>query len=290
MTAPLQDSRDQEPGRRRQGIRPRRLSRPPRPRLRPRRRPWPGVALVTLDRPEALNALSFDLLDELADALAALDADPDLPGDRPHGRGSARSRPAPTSVELAAADIRLASRGRPPFRVWDRLAAIGLPDHRGGPGRRPRGWLRARDDLRHDRGRRGRRGSASPRSARRHAGCGRHAAPDPRDRQGAGDGDDPDRRADRRPAGPLARARQPGRAVRGDGRRRAGARRADRGACRRSRYGPRRPPSVRAHEDGARGPASPPSGTRSSGCSTPPTRPRAWPHSPRSARPTWSGR
>ena len=35
-----------------------------------------GVALVTFDRREALNALSFDLLDELAAALEALDADP----------------------------------------------------------------------------------------------------------------------------------------------------------------------------------------------------------------------
>src|SRR5688572_24574456 len=32
-----------------------------------------GVALVTLERPEALNALSFALLAELADALEALD-------------------------------------------------------------------------------------------------------------------------------------------------------------------------------------------------------------------------
>ena len=34
-----------------------------------------GVALVTIDRPEALNALSFALLAELADALETLDAD-----------------------------------------------------------------------------------------------------------------------------------------------------------------------------------------------------------------------
>src|SRR3954468_7595562 len=38
--------------------------------------PIDHVALVTIDRPDVLNALSFDLLDQLADALAALDADP----------------------------------------------------------------------------------------------------------------------------------------------------------------------------------------------------------------------
>ena len=34
-----------------------------------------GVALVTIDRPEARNALSFALLAELADQLEALDVD-----------------------------------------------------------------------------------------------------------------------------------------------------------------------------------------------------------------------
>ena len=37
--------------------------------------PVDGVALVTLDRPQVMNALSFALLDELGAALAALDAD-----------------------------------------------------------------------------------------------------------------------------------------------------------------------------------------------------------------------
>jgi len=35
-----------------------------------------GVALVTIERPEVLNALSFDLLDELADTLDRLDGNP----------------------------------------------------------------------------------------------------------------------------------------------------------------------------------------------------------------------
>ena len=34
-----------------------------------------GVALVTIDRPEARNALSFALLTELGDALEGLDRD-----------------------------------------------------------------------------------------------------------------------------------------------------------------------------------------------------------------------
>ena len=38
--------------------------------------PLNGVALLTLDRPQVMNALSFALLAELGDALAALDADP----------------------------------------------------------------------------------------------------------------------------------------------------------------------------------------------------------------------
>ncbi len=38
--------------------------------------PVDHVALVTLDRPEALNAIDFALLEELVDAVEALDADP----------------------------------------------------------------------------------------------------------------------------------------------------------------------------------------------------------------------
>lgn len=85
-----------------------------------------GVALVTLDRPEALNALSFDLLDDLVAALQSLDADPSCRAVVITGSG--------TRAFAAGADIRelapqtsasLHAGGR--FGVWDRLAEIGLP-------------------------------------------------------------------------------------------------------------------------------------------------------------------
>jgi enoyl-CoA hydratase len=85
-----------------------------------------GVALVTLHRPEALNALSFDLLDELATVLEALDADPTCraivitgAGERAFAAGADIRELAPqTSASLAT--------GRR-FATWDRLAAVGLP-------------------------------------------------------------------------------------------------------------------------------------------------------------------
>ena len=85
----------------------------------------PGVALVTLDRPEALNALSFDLLDELADALDALDADPSCRAIVITGSGRAFAAGADI-LELAPqtyASLRDGHR----FDVWDRLSAVGLP-------------------------------------------------------------------------------------------------------------------------------------------------------------------
>jgi enoyl-CoA hydratase len=86
----------------------------------------PDVALVTLDRPEALNALSFDLLDALAEVLESLDADPSCRaivitggGDRAFAAGAdIRELAAQTPTSLAAG-------GR--FEAWDRIAAIGLP-------------------------------------------------------------------------------------------------------------------------------------------------------------------
>jgi enoyl-CoA hydratase len=86
----------------------------------------PGVALVTLNRPEALNALSFDLLDELADALEALDAEPACRAIVISGSGSRAFAAGADILELAPQTSASLHEERR-FEVWDRLAAIGLP-------------------------------------------------------------------------------------------------------------------------------------------------------------------
>ena len=86
----------------------------------------PGVALVTIDRQRALNALSFDLLDALADALAALDADPACRAIVITGAGSRAFAAGADIRELATQTSASLREGRR-FEVWDRIAAVGLP-------------------------------------------------------------------------------------------------------------------------------------------------------------------
>ncbi|MEP6638025.1 MAG: enoyl-CoA hydratase-related protein [Chloroflexota bacterium] len=86
----------------------------------------PGVALVTLDRPEALNALDFDLLDELASTLESLDADEGCRAIVITGAGGRAFAAGADIRELAPqTSSTLTNGGR--FGPWDRLAAIGLP-------------------------------------------------------------------------------------------------------------------------------------------------------------------
>jgi enoyl-CoA hydratase len=85
-----------------------------------------GVALVTLDRPEALNALTFDLLDALVAELESLDADPTARAVVITGAGS-RAFAAGADIRELAPQTSASLRDGGRFRVWDRLAAVGLP-------------------------------------------------------------------------------------------------------------------------------------------------------------------
>jgi enoyl-CoA hydratase len=85
-----------------------------------------GVALVTIDRPEARNALSFAILEELADTLEALDGDESCRAIVITGAGDRAFAAGADILELAdQTPERLALDGQ--FDAWDRIAAIGLP-------------------------------------------------------------------------------------------------------------------------------------------------------------------
>jgi len=88
--------------------------------------PLDGVALVTIHRPDVLNALSFDLLDALANAFAVLDADPACRAIVLTGSGE--------RAFAAGADIRELARQTPVtllvenrFAAWERIAATRKP-------------------------------------------------------------------------------------------------------------------------------------------------------------------
>ncbi len=85
-----------------------------------------GVALATIDRPEARNALSFALLAELADELERLDRDERTRVAVITGAGDRAFAAGADIVELAdQTPERLRSEGN--FDAWDRLGAIGIP-------------------------------------------------------------------------------------------------------------------------------------------------------------------
>jgi enoyl-CoA hydratase len=94
--------------------------------VEPRLAGHPGVALVTIDRPEARNALNFALLAQLADVLETLDRDGEVRAVVLSGAGERAFAAGADIVELAEqTPERLAAEGH--FEAWDRIAAIGLP-------------------------------------------------------------------------------------------------------------------------------------------------------------------
>jgi enoyl-CoA hydratase len=88
--------------------------------------PLDGVALVTLCRPRALNALSFALLTDLGRAIGALDADPAVRAIVITGAGTRAFAAGADIGELAeqTPDSLAASEG---FLGWDRVAATETP-------------------------------------------------------------------------------------------------------------------------------------------------------------------
>jgi enoyl-CoA hydratase len=88
--------------------------------------PAPGVALVTLDRPGALNALSFGLLAELAAALGRLDAEPSCRAIVLAGAGT-RAFAAGADIKELSGQTPASLAGSNSFRPWDDLRRIGLP-------------------------------------------------------------------------------------------------------------------------------------------------------------------
>jgi enoyl-CoA hydratase len=88
--------------------------------------PLDGVALVTLNRPRVLNALSFALLTDLGRIVEALDADPGVRAIVITGAGTRAFAVGADVADLAeqTPDSLAQAEG---IRGWDRVAAIGTP-------------------------------------------------------------------------------------------------------------------------------------------------------------------
>lgn len=87
---------------------------------------FPGVALLTIDRPDALNALDSGTMEELVAALSGLDADPDCRCIVLTGAGHrafAAGADIREMVELGPDDIGPSSL----FARWDEVAAVRKP-------------------------------------------------------------------------------------------------------------------------------------------------------------------
>jgi len=86
----------------------------------------PNVALVTLDRPEALNALNDALLSQLVEVLRRLDADPECRCIVLTGAGS-RAFAAGADIREIIGETEASLRVEDRFARWDEIAAIRTP-------------------------------------------------------------------------------------------------------------------------------------------------------------------
>jgi enoyl-CoA hydratase len=88
--------------------------------------PAAGVAMITLDRPDVLNALSLDMLDELAAILDRLDADPACRAIVLTGSGT-RAFAAGADIRELARQTTVSLLAENRFAVWDRIGAVRTP-------------------------------------------------------------------------------------------------------------------------------------------------------------------
>lgn len=88
--------------------------------------PVDGVALVTFERPAAFNALSFELLAQLAAVLERIDADPAVRCVVLTGGGT-RAFAAGADIKELAAQTPLSILEGDGFGAWARIDRIGLP-------------------------------------------------------------------------------------------------------------------------------------------------------------------
>jgi enoyl-CoA hydratase len=88
--------------------------------------PAEGVALLTIERPDVLNALNFDLLDELAAILADLDGDPACRAIVLTGSGT-RAFAAGADIRELAAQTPISLLVEDRFAAWERIAATRTP-------------------------------------------------------------------------------------------------------------------------------------------------------------------
>ena len=197
-------------------------------------RPHEHFAILRLNRPKVLNALSNELMEQLAQALETLD-----------GNGVTRAvvLTGDDRAFAAGADIGEFATDGPRLEVWDRVWAVGLPVIAAVRGVALGGGLElamscdlmvVADDAR----------LGQPEiNLGVMPGAGRHAAAHPRGRQDAGRRDDPARPRAQRARSGAARPRQPLRSGRA---RHARRDRDGEGASRRKRRSPCAPRSARS--------------------------------------------
>ncbi len=88
--------------------------------------PLAAVALLTLDRPDQLNALSFDLVAQLGELLAVLDGDPDCRAIVITGAGD-RAFAAGADIQELAGQTPRSLHEADPFAALDRIGHLRTP-------------------------------------------------------------------------------------------------------------------------------------------------------------------